>query len=59
MEQSMKAMDFLKGMGAGLVVGACVGMTVLPDHKSRKKQIGRAVKTVGQIIEDVGAAVRF
>ena len=55
----MKAKDFFKGMGAGLVVGACVGLTVAPDHKSRKRQIGRAVKTVGQIIEDIGAAVRF
>ena len=55
----MKAKDFLRGMGAGLLVGACVGMTVAPDRKSRKRQIGRAVKTVGQIIEDVGAAVRF
>ena len=55
----MKAMDFLKGMGAGLVVGACVGLTVLPDRKARKRQVGRAVKAVGQIIEDVGAAVRF
>ena len=52
-------MGFLKGMGAGLVVGACIGMSVAPDKKIRKRQIGRAIKAMGQIIEDVSDAIGF
>ena len=33
----MKAMDFLKGMGAGMMVGAALGMIIAPDKRSGKK----------------------
>ena len=52
-------MNFLKGMGAGLLLGACVGMVVAPDKKSGKRRIGKAVKALGQMIEDVSCAIGF
>lgn len=52
-------MGFLKGMGVGLIVGACIGMSVAPDKKFRKRQVGRAMKAVGQVIEDISDAVRL
>ena len=52
-------MKFLKGMGTGLLVGACIGMAVAPDPKSRKHQVSKAFKTVGQAIEDMGNSIRF
>ena len=55
----MNSMGFLKGMGAGLLVGACVGMVVAPDKRARKRQIGRAVKAMGQIMEDFSGYIKF
>ena len=52
-------MKFLKGMSAGLLVGACIGMVVAPDAKRGKHQVGGAVKAVGQAIEDLGSSMRF
>lgn len=50
----MGNMNFLKGMGAGLIVGACVGMAVTPDKKRGKKAIAKAVRAVETILGDVG-----
>lgn len=55
----MKTMKFVKGMGAGLMIGACLGMAFAPDKKYRKRQIGRAVRAFGQIIEDVSDAIHL
>ena len=49
----MNSMNFIKGMGAGLLVGACIGMAVMPDKKRGKKAIGKAVKAVETIVGDV------
>lgn len=53
----MSSMNFLKGMGAGLVVGVFLGVTMMPDKKSCKRRVGKAIKTVGEIIEDISDAV--
>ena len=55
----MKGIEFLKGMGAGLMVGACVGLTVMPPRRKGKRQLKNAVRTMGQVIEDIGGAMRF
>ena len=52
-------MKFLKGMSAGLLVGACIGMAVAPETKARKHQVGGAVKAVGQAIEEFGNTIHF
>ena len=49
----MNSMNFMKGMGAGLIVGACIGMAVMPDKKRGKKALGKAVKAVETIVGDV------
>ena len=49
----MGNMSFIKGMGAGLIVGACVGMTIMPDKKRGKKAVGKAFKAVETILSDV------
>lgn len=55
----MKIMSFVKGLGAGMLIGACIGMALAPDKKCRKRQFGKAVKAVGQVIEDISDAIRF
>ena len=49
----MGNMSFFKGMGTGLIVGACVGMTLMPDKKRGKKAVSKAVRAVETILSDV------
>lgn len=47
----MNRSTFIKGMGLGLVVGSAIGMACMPKRK--KSAIGRALKTVGGIAEEL------
>lgn len=49
----MKSMSFVKGMGAGLVAGACIGMALAPDRRGCKKTLCRAAKAVEAIVGDI------
>ena len=53
----MKAMDFLKGMGAGMMVGAALGMIIAPDKRGGRKRLGRMIRAAGDVIEDLCGAV--
>ena len=55
----MRKMKFLKGMGAGLVVGACIGMAVAADRKGCRRFVNKAMKTVGCVIDDVSDRMGF
>ena len=52
-------MRYLKGMGAGLVLGACIGYAMAPNHRAKKRQVSGAIKSMGKAIEDLGGSVRF
>lgn len=54
----MNAKNFAKGVGIGMVVGSAIGMTVSAVNKkgSRQHKVGRALKTVGDIMENIGSA---
>ena len=49
----MRKMKFLKGMGAGMIVGACIGMAVAADRKGCRRFVSRAMKTVENAVSDV------
>jgi len=49
----MRKMKFLKGMGTGLIVGACIGMAVAADKRSCRRMVNKAVKTVGGVVDGV------
>ena len=49
----MRKMKFLKGMGTGLVVGACIGMAVAADKKGCRRFVNKAMKTVESVVDDV------
>ena len=53
----MNSMDFIKGMGIGLVAGAVVGMAVTPKKKNMKSVTGKALKTAGEIVENISDAI--
>jgi gas vesicle protein len=49
--------NFLKGMGMGLVAGSVIGMVVAPKKPGNKKTIGRYLRGVGDIIDNVTDAM--
>ena len=53
----MKAMDFLKGMGAGMMVGAALGMIIAPDKRGGKKRLGKMIRAAGEVIENFSGAI--
>lgn len=47
---------FVKGMGTGLVAGmaiATTGTMLMKGNKRAKRKVGSALKTVGDIVENV------
>jgi len=54
----MSTKMFARGMGIGMVVGSAIGMTVSMNSKKNSKQnkVSRALKTVGDIVENIGSA---
>ena len=55
----MKMMDFLKGMGAGMMVGAALGMVIAPDKRGGKRRLGKMIRAAGEVIEDLSGAIGF
>ena len=55
----MRRMKFLKGMGAGLVVGACIGMAVASDQKGCRRFVNKARKTIDDLIDGVSDLISF
>lgn len=49
--------SFLKGMGAGLMVGVCVGVTMTVDKRRSKKMINRAVRNMSDMVDRVSDAL--
>lgn len=47
--------DFLRGMGAGLIVGAAVGLAMKPKKKPMKQKgpLCKILKAMGDAIESV------
>jgi len=58
--EGMKEHGFLKGMGLGMVAGAALGAAMMPKRKpSLKRAAGKAMKTVGQVMEDLSGDMGF
>ncbi|NLV86671.1 MAG: hypothetical protein GX025_05570 [Clostridiales bacterium] len=55
----MNSTNFVKGIGVGLVLGSAIGMAVPTPIKSTKKKsvVSRALKTMGDIVENIGEAI--
>lgn len=44
--------SFIKGMGAGLIVGACVGMSMTMDRRRSKKMLNKAVRGMNDMLDN-------
>ena len=49
----MKATDFAKGIGLGMVAGAAVGMVIAPRRRSKKIIAGKVLRTAGDVLDTV------
>lgn len=52
-------MKFLKGMGAGLIVGACLGMTVACDNRMCRRRVKSAMRSVEDFLAELGLSLKF
>ena len=52
----MNNMSFVKGMGVGVMIGSAIGMAIAP-RKSKAGAISKAIKTVGDAVENVASAI--
>lgn len=56
----MNNMDFIKGMGIGVIAGATIGMAAVPKKKkspTAKSIAGKALRTAGDIVENISDAM--
>lgn len=49
----MSTMDFVKGISIGIIAGGTIGMAVSTDKRRAKKMKGRAIRTIGTVMENV------
>lgn len=50
-------MNFVKGIGVGLVVGSAIGMVMAPPKKNEKTTLGRAVRAMGTVIDSISDSI--
>lgn len=50
---------WMRGMGLGLAAGAALGMALSPEKKRKnlKKVAGKAIKSVGEAVENISDAM--
>ncbi len=55
----MNNMDFIKGVGVGVIAGATIGMAAAPKKKgsSSKSFAGKALRAAGDIVENISDAM--
>lgn len=55
----MSNMAFIKGLGIGMAAGMAVAFMATPKKKSGKSMAGKAIKALGDIVENVSDALGF
>lgn len=57
----MNTVNFAKGVGVGIIVGSAIGMVVSqPQRKTgphKKNAIAKALRTVGDVVENIGESI--
>ena len=54
---NMDNTTFLKGLGVGMVVGSALGMVMRGDKKEDKNAWGKALKSMGEVVENVSGVL--
>ncbi len=52
--------NFVKGAAAGLLVGSAVALMTIPmtRKQSPRKRVSRALKSMGDLVEDIGCVFK-
>jgi len=53
----MENTQFMRGIGVGVAVGAALAVAMRPRHKSVKSTAGKAIKAVGEVVENISDAM--
>ena len=53
----MNTRQFFTGLGIGMVAGGTIGMMVTGNRKNGKHMVSRALRGMGDVIDDVSAAL--
>ena len=53
----MESKNFMTGLGIGMVAGSAIGMMMSPKRSNGKKTISRALKGMGDVIDDVSSVL--
>ena len=49
--------DFFKGVGAGVVLGAAVGMLAMPKPRKCRTGFSRAMRSLGELVDGISRTV--
>ena len=52
----MKSVNFVKGVGIGMVAGAMLSTIMKPRKKSLKSTAGKAIKAAGEVVDSITSA---
>jgi len=55
----MNRMNFLKGMGAGVALGAAVGLCFMPRRHKYSRRFSRLLKLAGTAMDGLGETLGF
>ena len=55
----MGRMDLLKGLGAGMAMGAALSLCFMPRRSKASRRISRLLKLAGNALSGVGATLGF
>ena len=53
----MNSIDFVKGIGLGVMAGAAIGMAVVPKKKRTKNVVAKALRSAGDVVENVASVM--
>jgi len=54
---NMDNSNFLKGIGVGMVVGSAVGMMMHSGKQENKNAWAKAIKSMGEVVENVSGVL--
>ena len=54
---NMDNSNFLKGLGVGMVVGSAISMAMQSGKKEDKNAWGKAIKSMGEVVENVSGVL--
>ena len=55
----MGRLNFLKGMGAGMAMGAALSLCFMPRRSKVSRRVSRLLKVAGSALDGLGATLGF